>query len=108
MPGMPGVAALAQTLANEPVALQRALLRGVPGMSFYVVDRELRFVFAEGAALAEVGLDPVRDLEGRLFADAAPDVFPRMRGPVEDALTGADCSVDLTVRGRTVRLYTRR
>ena len=106
LPGMPGVAALAQTLADEPVALQRALLRGIPGMSFYVVDRDLRFVFAEGAALEQVGLDPGRDLEGRLFADATPDVFPRMRGAVEEALAGAHCSLDITVRGRTVRLYT--
>ncbi len=99
------VAALAQTLAQEPGSLQRPLLRGIPGMSFYVVDRELRFVFAEGAGLRQRGVDPERQLEGRLLADTSPDLFAQLRAPLDDALNGADRTVDLDVDGRLVRLY---
>ena len=105
MRDMASVAAFARVLADETGDLQRALLREIPGTSFYVVDRDLRLTFVEGAGLRHVGLEPQK-LEGRLLGEALPDVASRVLVPVRESLAGAPSSADLTVGGRTVRLYT--
>jgi PAS domain S-box-containing protein len=47
----------------------RALLAHLPGAAAFVVDRELRYVLAEGEGLAAAGLAPA-DLVGRTVAEA--------------------------------------
>ncbi len=103
---VPDLAALQRILADGSAGLHRALLRDLPGTSFFVFDADLRFVFAEGAGLRSLGLDPQRDVEGHQIAEVFPAEFADLRGPVGDALRGVSGQFDVRFGDRTAWLHT--
>ncbi len=103
---VPDVAALTRILADGSAGLHRTLLRDLPGTSFFVFDRGLRFVFAEGAGIRGHGLDPERDVERRTLEEALPSEFAALRAPLEAALSGAGGDVELTLGDGAMWLHT--
>src|SRR5271168_3340711 len=103
---VPDVAALQRILADGSAGLHRALLRDLPGTSFFVFDRELRFVFAEGAEIRRHGLDPQRDVERRTLGEALPSEFAALRASLQAVLDGAGGAVELTLGERAIWLHT--
>ncbi len=102
----PDVAALQRILADGSAGLHRALLRDLPATSFFVFDRDLRFVFAEGAGIRRHGLDPELDVERRTLDEALPSEFAALRAPLQDVLTGAGGDIELTLGDGGIWLHT--
>ncbi len=74
--------------------IESAVLRELPGTAVYVYDRDLRFVFAAGAALADQGWSSAR-ITGRLLADAvSAETFRRLESYYRAALDGGTCTID--------------
>ena len=103
---VPDLAALQRMLVDGSAALHRALLRDLPGTAFFVFDRDLRFVFAEGAGFRRRGFNPERDLERRSIAELFPEEFPDLRRPLQDALAGIEGDLELAVGEHVVWLHT--
>lgn len=68
-------AAVEQARAEESLRLSeqrhRALAQNLPGGAAFIVDRDLRYLLAEGEALEAAGFTP-QDLEGRTIYEALP------------------------------------
>jgi diguanylate cyclase (GGDEF)-like protein len=104
--GESALAALQRTLADGSAGLHRALMRDIPGTAFFAFDADRRVVFAEGAALRRRGLDPERDVEGRLIAEVFPGEFAHVSGAVASALGGDAGEREVALGERVVWLRT--
>jgi PAS domain S-box-containing protein len=89
-----------EKLARESETRIRALVSSVPKASFALFDRDLRHVFAAGAALADQGITPA-DLEGKTIFEAnPPEIAAVVEGPLRSALEGTASEFELAVGGR--------
>jgi two-component system, cell cycle sensor histidine kinase and response regulator CckA len=83
-------------------ALHRAIVRNLPDAGVFVVDRELRYLLAEGPLLPALGMDG-EHMEKRTPAE----VFePRLRAQIEErwrrALSGEEIVDERSIAGRTL------
>src|SRR5271155_5136543 len=86
---------LEAVLADGASDGQRWMLRAIPGAAFFVFDRDLRFVFADGEALRRTYSDPRREIEGRRFEDVlGPETEP-LRDAYRAAIAGRPVELDL-------------
>jgi PAS domain S-box-containing protein len=93
-----------EKVARESEARIRALVSSVPDVSFALVDRDLRHVFAAGTTLAGQGLAPA-DLEGKTILEVnPPEVAAALDRAVRTAFEGSASEFDLTVGGRVHRI----
>ncbi len=67
------IEAFEELLTHGAIGVHREILRSVPGATFFVFDTDLRFVFAEGAALRRRGVDPRAEFEGRTVGETLGD-----------------------------------
>ena len=75
--------------------LSRDALRALPGSGFFLLDRDLRIVFAEGGALRDAGHDPA-SVEGRPILEVIPPQLAHLLGPLyARALGGEPLSTDI-------------
>jgi diguanylate cyclase (GGDEF)-like protein/PAS domain S-box-containing protein len=75
--------------------LSRALLRTLPGAAFFLFDRELRFVFAEGDGLLRAGFSPDR-VEGRPLVEVLDGTpYASLAAAYENALQGERSQLDV-------------
>ena len=85
-------------LLNEQ--LLRHLIRNIPGGSLNVFDRDLRYLFAEGQGLAQVGLSSER-LVGKKLAEVFPPASVDYVTPYyRRAFAGEALDFELEVAGR--------
>ena len=82
-------------------ALYRAIARGIPDGAVWVVDSNLRFVVAEGALAARMGMGRER-LEGRTLGEAFDDeeLRPTTEQRFRAALVGEGASYEIELHGR--------
>src|SRR5919202_2271146 len=86
------------SLLNEQ--LLRHLIRNIPGGSLNVFDRDLRYLFAEGQGLAQVGLSSER-LVGKKLAEIFPPASVDYVTPYyRRAFAGEALDFELEVAGR--------
>ncbi|MGQ9888758.1 MAG: PAS domain-containing sensor histidine kinase [Aggregatilineales bacterium] len=79
--------------------LYRTLARNLPGMAVLLFDHDLRFLAAEGAALAQIGLDCAA-LPGRLLLEVVSPAQARHLEPLyRRALAGAEVTFELEHNG---------
>ena len=103
MPGTVGlnVEVLETVLAQGASDAQRVMLRAIPGAAFFVFDRDIRFVFAEGEALRESGRDPQRDVEGRGFEEMLGPLAEQLLDAYRTAIAGRPVELDVRAGDRT-------
>ena len=91
---------LALATLRESEARYRALLRHYPDGAVFLVDHGLRFLVADGQALAAAGLD-AGGLVGRTLREALPPAAADALEPYyRGALGGAECHFTARERGR--------
>ncbi|MCP2014691.1 PAS domain S-box-containing protein [Deinococcus sp. HSC-46F16] len=79
----------------------RALIEHLPGGAVFVVDHDLRYVLAQGEALATIGLTP-EDLVGRTVGQTlAPELAAEYEALYRQALAGEGFDYKHTAHGRT-------
>jgi PAS domain S-box-containing protein len=89
-----------ETPLRESETLYRSLAANLPGGAAFVVDRDLRYVLAEGQALREAGMTPA-DLEGRTLREALPpDLADRYEPHYRQVLAGASFRWEHESHGR--------
>lgn len=87
-------------------SLLERLVQNMPGGSINVLDREFRYLFAEGRGLAEVGLAPDM-LVGRTLSDVFPRVAVDYVEPFyQRAFAGETVSFELPFGGRCYAVCT--
>jgi signal transduction histidine kinase len=98
------VSFLASPSARRLEDLLLAAVNAIPTGSVSVFDRDLRYLFAGGSGLADVGLDPLR-LVGRtlpeVFGEQAADA---VRGHYARAFEGESVTFDLPVQDRIYQI----
>ncbi len=88
----------ARVRASE--SLYRAIARNIPGGGLYVVDRDFRYLVAEGPVTEAFGLTPEM-LEGRTVTEAFPDERgARMEERLRRTFTGETVSFETNFNGR--------
>ncbi len=94
-----------QTLAGPPSDAVRATLKAMSGAAFCVFDSDLRFVFAEGQALAALGGRPPGEIEGALFDELLASPPHGLREAYEAALAGRSTEVDIVCGSNTWEVH---
>ncbi len=90
----------AEAAEREADARARALIANLPGGAAFVVDRELRYVLAEGEALGLVGMKS-EDLVGRTIFEAPDPEFAEYYEPFfQRGLAGESFTHEHETRGR--------
>ncbi len=90
----------AEAAQREADVRARALIANLPGGAAFVVDRELRFVLAEGEALGLVGMKS-EDLVGRTIFEAPDPEFVEHYEPLfRRGLAGESFTHEQETRGR--------
>ncbi|MBN8559275.1 MAG: response regulator [Leptolyngbya sp. UWPOB_LEPTO1] len=94
-----------ETALPNPVltteALSRALIANLPGGAAFVVDRDLRYLLAEGEALASAGFKP-EDLVGyTIFEALPPDLATSYEPMYRQALAGEPFEHEHNAHDRT-------
>lgn len=93
--------ARAEAALAESEGRLRTLMEHLPGAAVFVVDHDLRYVLAQGEALAAVGLTP-EDLVGRTVAQTmGPELAPGYEALYRQALAGEGFDYEHTAHGRT-------
>lgn len=86
---------------RESEALLRALIENLPGGAAFVVDRNLRYILAEGEALRDAGMEP-GDLVGKTLAEALdPELAGDYTTHYGQALAGEPFVYEHASHGRT-------
>jgi PAS domain S-box-containing protein len=80
--------------------LARALIANLPGGAVFVVDRDLRYLVAEGEALQAAGIAPADFLGKTLVETTDPALLPRYTDLYRRALGGESFAHEHEVRGR--------
>ncbi len=91
----------AQDSCDRSEALFRGVAGGIPGAALCVVDRELKYLVAEGELLTAIGFD--RTLEGRRVVEVLPgEVGARTAALFRRALAGETVPHESVWNGRTL------
>jgi PAS domain S-box-containing protein len=81
-------------------ALYRAIARSIPGGGVYVVDKDFRYLVAEGPVTEAFGLSPEM-LEGHTVSEIFPtEVGKRMKGRLQQNFAGETLSYETKHKGR--------
>ncbi|HEX2997244.1 MAG TPA: PAS domain S-box protein [Anaerolineales bacterium] len=92
--------ARAQEKLHASEALYRTIARSIPGGGVYVVDRDFRYLVAEGSVNEAFGLAR-EDLEGRTVAEVFPDERgTRMEERLQRVFAGETISFETKNKGR--------
>jgi diguanylate cyclase (GGDEF)-like protein/PAS domain S-box-containing protein len=78
----------AERRAQSQLERYRQIADAVPGMTVWIVDRELRCRFAAGAGFSVIGVDPARCFDRPLAELLSPDRFAAARPHLEEAFAG--------------------
>ncbi|BAU11366.1 multi-sensor signal transduction histidine kinase [Leptolyngbya sp. NIES-3755] len=78
--------ALEQARSSE--ALAKAMIQNLPGGAGFVIDRDFRYLLAEGEALAIAGFKPEDFLGRTLFEMIPPELLPTYEALYRQALSG--------------------
>ncbi|WP_216329232.1 GAF domain-containing protein [Deinococcus aestuarii] len=93
--------ARAEAALTESEGRLRALVEHLPGSAVFVVDHDLRYVLAQGEALAPANFTP-EDLIGRTVAEAmGPELAPGYEALYRQALAGEGFDYEHAAHGRT-------
>jgi PAS domain S-box-containing protein len=78
----------------------RQLIKKLPGGAVFIVDRELRYLLADGEAIVELGLTP-DDFIGKTIAEAVPpELAPIYEGKYSEVLAGGTFETEHDFKGR--------
>ncbi len=94
--------ALAISRLEESVALYRAIARSLPDGAVLIVDRDLRYLMADGGIISEYSRDG-RPLEGRLVGEALePKTAEYITAHFRDALNGKAATYETNLGSRVL------
>jgi len=94
---------LAERAVARALTQYRALARSIPRSFVVVFDRDLRFLVADGPALATFGLTQ-QDMEQHMLWDVLPERAAELEPRYRSALEGATSAWDRVVGNRTIAL----
>ena len=96
---------VAEAALSESERRYRALAENFPNGVVLLFDHDLRYMLADGAGLAEVGLSP-EQLEGKtIFEVFDPVVWGVLEPPFRAALAGTASEFEVTFAGRVYLLH---
>ncbi|HEY8560141.1 MAG TPA: PAS domain S-box protein [Pyrinomonadaceae bacterium] len=90
----------AEETLRENEQMLRHLARNIPGGSLNVFDRELRYIFADGQGLAQVGLDSAQIVGKKLSDIFSPEAVRFVEPYYRRAFDGEDVNFEMDVAGR--------
>jgi len=89
-----------ETRRGEMERRYRVMASNFPNGVVVLFDRDLRYLIADGAGLAAIGLSRIA-MEGHTLAEVFPDVRDRLEPLYRAALAGEDGNIELEFRNRT-------
>ncbi|BDA70795.1 hypothetical protein CAL7716_049610 [Calothrix sp. PCC 7716] len=92
---------LSEAQAHESSERLRVIIENLPGGAVFVVDQNLRYLFAEGEALSEAGFKP-EDLVGHTISEAMPpSLVPKYEALYRSCLAGESFEYEHNAHGRS-------
>jgi len=94
-----------ETRRDEVERRYRVMARNFPDGAVVLFDRDLRYLLADGAGLAAIGLSRA-GMEGRTLGEVFPaEVRERIEPLYRAALAGEESIIEMEFRGRTWRIH---
>ena len=92
---------LSEAQARESEERLRVMIENLPGGAVFVVDQNLRYLFAEGEALSIAGFKP-EDLVGHRISEAMPpELVPKYEALYRSCLAGESFEYEHNAHGRS-------
>ena len=79
----------------------RQLIKNLPGGAAFVLDREMRYLVADGEALAAVGFTPDHFIGKTIYEALSPELVPEYETVYRKAISGEPFACEHDAHGRT-------